>query len=91
MQRRVAWIKPEESKSNRAIGVALDDTACRVLKKQIGNHHRWVFVYRGKLYQSGTTERRNTPRQEDAVLTATHGTESGAGDGLVLMISDFTT
>ena len=46
MQRRVAWINPEESKSNRAIGVALNDTACRVLKKQIGNHHRWVFVYK---------------------------------------------
>ncbi|EFP4222977.1 site-specific integrase, partial [Shigella flexneri] len=36
----------KESKSNRAIGVALNDTACRVLKKQIGNHHRWVFVYK---------------------------------------------
>lgn len=45
MQRRVAWINPEESKSNRAIGVALNDTACEVLKNQIGNHHRWVFVY----------------------------------------------
>lgn len=46
MQRRVAWIHPEDSKSNRAIGVALNDTACQVLKKQIGNHHQWVFVYR---------------------------------------------
>lgn len=46
MQRKVAWINPEESKSNRAIGVALNDTACQVLKKQIGNHHKWVFVYR---------------------------------------------
>ncbi|MCV5491673.1 site-specific integrase, partial [Escherichia coli] len=46
MQRRVAWINPEESKSNRAIGVALNDTACRGLEKQIGNHHRWVFAYK---------------------------------------------
>ncbi|AYH33275.1 site-specific integrase [Pectobacterium parmentieri] len=46
MQRRVAWVNPEDSKSNRAIGIALNDTACRVLKKQIGHHHRWVFVYR---------------------------------------------
>lgn len=45
MQRRVAWINPEESKSNRAIGIALNDTACEVLKNQIGNHHRWFFVY----------------------------------------------
>ncbi|MBU5894504.1 tyrosine-type recombinase/integrase, partial [Vibrio cholerae O1] len=46
MQRRVAWIHPEQSKSNQAIGVALNDTACRVLKRQIGNHHKWVFVYK---------------------------------------------
>ncbi|AYN25720.1 site-specific integrase [Buttiauxella sp. 3AFRM03] len=45
MQRKVAWIHPEQSKSNRAIGVALNDTACAVLKRQIGNHHRWVFVH----------------------------------------------
>ncbi|MBL6367804.1 hypothetical protein JNA59_10890 [Salmonella enterica subsp. enterica serovar Typhimurium] len=42
----MAWIHPEQSKSNHAIGVALNDTACRVLKKQIGNHHKWVFVYK---------------------------------------------
>nr|WP_240116227.1 site-specific integrase [Erwinia endophytica] len=45
MQRRVAWINPEDSKSNQAIGVALNETACQVLKKQIGRHHKWVFVY----------------------------------------------
>ncbi|EOW9031065.1 tyrosine-type recombinase/integrase [Cronobacter malonaticus] len=45
MQRRVAWVNPEDSKSNRAIGVALNDTACRVLREQIGNHHKWVFVH----------------------------------------------
>lgn len=45
MQRRVAWVNPEDSKSNRAIGVALNDTACRVLRDQIGKHHKWVFVH----------------------------------------------
>ncbi|WP_229114414.1 tyrosine-type recombinase/integrase [Citrobacter farmeri] len=45
MQRRVAWVNPEESKSNRAIGVALNDTACKVLRDQIGNHHKFVFVH----------------------------------------------
>lgn len=44
MQRRVAWINPEDSKSNRAIGVALFDMACRVLREQIGHHNKWVFV-----------------------------------------------
>ncbi|MGD8203427.1 site-specific integrase [Pantoea sp. FN0305] len=45
MQRKVAWIYPEESKSGRAIGVALNDTACAVLKRQLGKHHNWVFVH----------------------------------------------
>lgn len=45
MQRKVAWIYPEESKSGRAIGVALNDMACAVLKRQIGKHHNWVFVH----------------------------------------------
>lgn len=45
MQRRVAWINPEESKSGRAIGVALNDTACTVLRGQIGKHNRFVFVH----------------------------------------------
>lgn len=44
MQRRVAWVNPEDSKSNRAIGVALTDTASKVLRDQIGNHYKWVFV-----------------------------------------------
>lgn len=48
MQRRVAWINPEESKSGRAIGVALNDTACQVLRNQIGKHHKWFFVYQEK-------------------------------------------
>ncbi|MEM8280189.1 site-specific integrase [Morganella morganii] len=45
MQRKVAWIHPEDSKSGQAIGVALNDTACGVLRAQIGNHHKWVFVH----------------------------------------------
>lgn len=45
LQRKVAWIHPEESKSGQAIGVALNDTACRLLRDQIGNHKKWVFVH----------------------------------------------
>lgn len=45
MQRKVAWIYPEDSKSGRAIGVALNDTACAVLRRQIGNHQINVFVH----------------------------------------------
>ncbi|MBW5852825.1 tyrosine-type recombinase/integrase [Yersinia enterocolitica] len=45
MQRKVAWINPEDSKSGKAIGVALNNTACSVLRAQLGKHHRWVFVH----------------------------------------------
>ncbi len=45
MQRRVAWIHPENAKAGKAIGVALNDTACKVLKEQIGRHHKFVFVH----------------------------------------------
>lgn len=40
MQRKVAWINPENAKAGKAIGVALNDTACRILKEQIGKHSR---------------------------------------------------
>lgn len=46
MQRKVAWINPEDSKSGKAIGVALNDTSCQILRNQIGNHHKWVFVHK---------------------------------------------
>lgn len=45
MQRKVAWINPENTKGGKAIRVALNDTACCVLRKQIGLHSRWVFVH----------------------------------------------
>jgi len=45
MQRRMAWIHPENVKGGRAIGVALNDTACGVLRGKIGKHYQWVFVH----------------------------------------------
>ena len=45
MQKRMAWIYADESKSGRAIGVALNDTACAVLRKNIGRHDEFVFAY----------------------------------------------
>lgn len=53
MQRRMAWVDPEESKSGRAIGVALNDTACKTLRDQIGQHNRWVFVYPERVSKKG--------------------------------------
>ncbi|CAI2140606.1 site-specific tyrosine recombinase XerD [Serratia fonticola] len=45
MQRKVAWIHPEDAKAGKAIDVALSDTACKVLRDQIGRHSRFVFVH----------------------------------------------
>lgn len=56
LQRKVAWIYPEESKSGRAIGVALNEMAESVLKRQIGRHHNWVFVHTESVKRNdGTT------------------------------------
>ncbi len=45
LQRKVAWIHPEDTKGGKAIGVALNETACRVLRMQIGKHRQYVFVH----------------------------------------------
>ncbi len=45
MQRKVAWVNPENAKAGKAIGVALNDTACRVLREQIGRSKVWVFAH----------------------------------------------
>ena len=63
MQRQVARVNPEDSKSNRAIGVALNDTASTVLRDQTGKHHKC-----GCTYQGGQASRWNINAcaQEDA-------------------------
>jgi len=43
-----AWVHPDEAKARRAIPVPLNDEAMRVLRGQVGQHHEWVFVYRGE-------------------------------------------
>lgn len=48
MDRSMAWIHPDESKSRKAIGVPLNRTAMDVLKQQIGQHAEYVFVYAKK-------------------------------------------
>ncbi|EHU19070.1 putative DLP12 prophage integrase [Escherichia coli DEC1B] len=43
----VVDMNPEDSKSNRAIGVALNDTASKVLHDQTGKHHKCGCTYQG--------------------------------------------
>ena len=48
MQRRCAWIHPDQAKARKPIPVSLNDQAISVLRRQIGNHTRVVFTYQGQ-------------------------------------------
>jgi integrase len=47
LQRRVAWIHPDQAKAGKAIGVPLNDDAIAVIKLQIGKHSARIFTYKG--------------------------------------------
>ncbi len=46
--KRHAWIHPDQAKAKKAIPVPLNSEAIEIIRKQIGKHHRYVFVYNGK-------------------------------------------
>jgi integrase len=48
LERRLAWIHPDQAKARRAIAVPLNAEACLTVQKQIGKHPTHVFSYRGK-------------------------------------------
>jgi integrase len=48
LERKVAWIHPDQAKAKKAIGVPLSTHAVSVLREQVGQHATWVFPYRGK-------------------------------------------
>ncbi len=72
--RKTAWIEPEHAKARKAIGVPLSDIAVDVLKKQRGNHARWVFTWRGermgKVKASRPTDKSNGGAFQRAVQRA---------------------
>lgn len=43
----LVWIHADQSKSKKAISVPLSNDALKVLKKQRGQHDKWVFPYLG--------------------------------------------
>ena len=47
IERRCAWIHPDQAKARKAIPVPLTATAVFVLRQQTGKHPRYVFTYRG--------------------------------------------
>jgi integrase len=48
LERKVAWIHPDQAKAKKAIGVPLSSHAVGVLRGQVGQNASWVFPYRGK-------------------------------------------
>jgi hypothetical protein len=56
LQRRIAWVHPDQAKARKAIGVPLNAEAILVLRRQVGKHPRFVFTHRGKPVRSVNTK-----------------------------------
>jgi integrase len=48
MQRKVAWIHPDQAKAKKAIGIPLNADAIKAIHSQLGKHNRYVFTFKGK-------------------------------------------
>lgn len=48
LERRVAWIHADQSKSGRPIGVPLNSEAVILLREQVGKNRKFCFTYQGK-------------------------------------------
>jgi len=48
LDRRLAWVHPDEAKARRAIPVPLNGEAVSILQKQIGKDREMVFTFNGR-------------------------------------------
>lgn len=48
LERRTAWIHPDQAKADKPIPVPLSDNAVAILQRWVGKNEKYVFVYRGK-------------------------------------------
>lgn len=48
MQRKVAWIHPDQAKSKKALGIPLNEDAVHVIRSQLGKHFSHVFTFKGQ-------------------------------------------
>ena len=48
LERKTAWIHPDQAKARRAIHVPLNSVALAVLLRQVGKHPTRVFTFKGK-------------------------------------------
>lgn len=56
LERRVAWIHPDQAKGRKAIGIPLNAEAILVLRRQVGKDPRFVFTHRGKPVRNVNTK-----------------------------------
>lgn len=56
LEKRMAWMNPDETKAGNAIGVPLNETALGILRKQQGLHKRWGFVHTTPACRSNGTK-----------------------------------
>lgn len=70
---------PEDAKAGRAIGVALNDSACRVLRDQVGKHNRWVFVHTESSVRPDGTRIKEVRKMRNNANTAWRATLRRAG------------
>ena len=56
LDRRMAWVHPDQAKAKRAIPVPLNGEAIAVLQKQLGKHLEFVFTFRGEPVRATTTK-----------------------------------
>ena len=56
MQRRVAWIHPDQAKARKAIPVPLNEEAVEVVRRQVGKHNARVFTFKGKPVRAVNTK-----------------------------------
>ena len=74
MQRRCAWIHPDQAKARKPIPVSLNDQAIQVLRRQIGNHTLAVFTYKGQpVTQTNTKAWRNALKRAGIEGFTWHG------------------
>ena len=58
LQRRLAWVHPDQAKARKAIPVPLNAEAVWLVGKQVGKHRTRVFSYRGKPITQVSTKAR---------------------------------
>jgi integrase len=56
LERRMAWIHPDQAKARRAIAVPLNAEAYAVINNQKGKHTTHVFTYRGRAISQVSTK-----------------------------------